>query len=91
MICAKFGLNCPSGSGEDFLILSMSFRYIRYYLPLEKGRALHLNKIESPSPKDALCQVWLKLVLEEKIFKVRQCTVFLLFPWIHLNRAWPFI
>ena len=61
MICAKFGLNCPSGSGEDFLILSMSFRYIRNYLPLEKGRALHLNKIESPSPKDALCQVWLKL------------------------------
>ena len=23
---------------------------------------LHLNKLESPSPKDALCQVWLKLV-----------------------------
>ena len=22
---------------------------------------LHLNKLESPSPKDALCQVWLKL------------------------------
>ena len=29
--------------------------------PLEKGGALHLNKLESPSPKDALCQVWLKL------------------------------
>ena len=29
------------------------------YLPLEKGRALHLNKLESPLPKDALCQVWL--------------------------------
>ena len=34
----------------------------RNYLPLEKGGALHLNKLESPSPKDALCQVWLKLV-----------------------------
>ena len=33
----------------------------RNYLPLEKGRALHLNKLEFPSPKDALCQVWLKL------------------------------
>ena len=22
---------------------------------------LHLNKLESPSPKNALCQVWLKL------------------------------
>ena len=32
------------------------------YLLLEKGRALHLNKVESPSPKDALCLVGLKLV-----------------------------
>ena len=31
------------------------------YLPLEKDKALLLNKLESPSPKDALCQVWLKL------------------------------
>ena len=29
------------------------------YVPLEKGGAL--NKLESPLPKDALCQVWLKL------------------------------
>ena len=28
------------------------------HLPLEKGGALHLNKLESPLPKDALCQVW---------------------------------
>ena len=32
-----------------------------YYLPLEKGVALHLNKHKSPSPKDASYQVWLKL------------------------------
>ena len=30
------------------------------YLPLEKGGALHLNKLKSSSPKDALCQLWLK-------------------------------
>ena len=30
-------------------------------LPMGKGRALHLNKLEFPSPKDALCHVWLKL------------------------------
>ena len=29
-------------------------------LPWEKDGALHLNKIESTLPKDALCQVWLK-------------------------------
>ena len=36
---------------------------------------LHLNKLESPSPKNALWQVCLKLgpvVLEKKIFKIRQ-------------------
>ena len=46
------------------------------YLPFEKGEALHLNKLESPSPKDALCQVWLKLAQwfrEKRIFKLRLC------------------
>ena len=38
------------------------FRNFHNYLLLEKGGALHLNKLESPTPKDALCQVWLKLV-----------------------------
>ena len=37
------------------------FLLFRNYLPLEKGGALHLNKLESPSPKNAMCQVWLKL------------------------------
>ena len=39
----------------------MYFLLFRNYLPLEKGEDLYLNKLESPSPKDALCQVWLKL------------------------------
>ena len=30
-------------------------------LPLEKGEDLYLDKLEFPLPKDALCQVWLKL------------------------------
>ena len=38
------------------------FLLFPYYLLLEKGMAIHLNKIKSPSLKDALCQVWLKLV-----------------------------
>ena len=37
------------------------FSLFRYYLLLEMGVILHLIKLESPSPKDALCQVWLKL------------------------------
>ena len=43
-----------------FLNFINVFSQIRNYLPLEKGEALLLNKLESPSPKDTLCQVWLK-------------------------------
>ena len=45
-----------------FLIFVNVFSQLCNYLPLEKAGALHLNKLESPSPKDALCQFWLKLV-----------------------------
>ena len=37
------------------------FLLFRNYLPMEMGVVLYLNKLESPSPKDALCQVWLEL------------------------------
>ena len=60
MHCAMFGWNWPSGSGEeDFLNFVNVFSLFRNYLHLEKGEALHLNKLESTSLKDALCQVWL--------------------------------
>ena len=62
MLCAKLGRNWPSDSREEeFFNFINVFSLFRNYLPLEKGGALHLNKFESPSPKDALCQVWLKL------------------------------
>ena len=62
MLCATFGWNWLSGTGEeDFLNFVNVFSLFRNYLPLEKGRAIHLNKLESPLPKDALYQVWLKL------------------------------
>jgi hypothetical protein len=31
------------------------------YLPIERGNPLHLNKLESPPPKDDLRQVWLEV------------------------------
>ena len=31
------------------------FSLFRYYIPLEKGRTLYLNKLKSLSSKDALC------------------------------------
>jgi hypothetical protein len=37
------------------------FLLVYNYLPLEKGYPLHFYKLESPPPKDDLCQVWLNL------------------------------
>ena len=47
---------------KRFLNFVNVFLLFSNYLPLEKDGGLHLNKFESPSPKDALWQVWLKLV-----------------------------
>ena len=44
-----------------FLNFIKVFWLFHNFLPLKKGRALHLHKIESSSPKEVLCQVWLKL------------------------------
>ena len=37
------------------------FSLFCYHLPFGKAGVLHLNKLESPTPKNALCQVSLKL------------------------------
>ena len=64
MHCAKFGWNWPSGSGEvKYFNFINVFSLVRNYLPLEEGGAFYLNKVESASPMDALCQVWFKLAL----------------------------
>ena len=44
-----------------FLKFVNVFSLFRYYLSLENNMSLHLNKLESPSPMDALCQVLLKI------------------------------
>jgi hypothetical protein len=44
-----------------FLKIFSAFSLFRYYLPLERGYLLLLNKLKSPPPKDDLCQVWSKL------------------------------
>ena len=53
ILCAEFVRNWPSGSAET----------ISYLSPLGKGHDPHLNKLASPLPQDALCQVSLKLAL----------------------------
>jgi hypothetical protein len=91
IICIKNDWIRPAGSGEEFF-LNLLFRY---YLPLEIGYSLGLNKLESPSPKDDLCQVWLykigPVVLERKIFKWPHPIFTFLWLSPPLKRIWPFI
>ena len=61
MLCTKFGWNRPSGScEEDFFNLDNVFSLFPYS-PLRKGQGPSFEKLEIPSTKDILCQVWLKL------------------------------
>jgi hypothetical protein len=62
IVCTKFDWIWPAGSEEDFKKNFCVFLLFRHYLPLEKGYPLPLKKLESPSRKNDLCQVWLKLV-----------------------------
>ena len=54
------------------------FSLYHNYLPLEKGRALHLNKL-SPSPRDTLCNVRLKLFYRRRFFNFVNVHVYSLF------------
>ena len=49
------------------------YSLVGYFLPLKKGVTLYLNKLESPSLKDALCAKFKigLVILEKKIFKFR--------------------
>ena len=46
------------GRFSNFIKLFFLFHY---HLPLEKGETIHLMKLESSLPKNALCSIWLKL------------------------------
>ena len=50
------------------------------YLPLKKGWALHLKKLESSSPRDTLCQVWLKLDHSSRFWRRRFLNFINVFP-----------
>ena len=63
VFCAKFGWSNPWDSWKKSLKFRQCVFAFHFYLPLEKGVVFHLNKAESPSPQNTLCQVWLKLDL----------------------------
>ena len=55
---------------KRFLNFVNVFSPFRNYFPFEKSGVPYLNKIESPSPKDDLCQVWLKLA--QWFFRIKE-------------------
>ena len=66
MLCAKFGWNWPSDSVEDFYFFK--FRQCIFAISFSK----HLNKLEFPSYKNALCHVMLELA-QWRFFKFCYC------------------
>ena len=58
----KVFLKLAKCAGEEVFFHFLNvFSIFCNYLLMEKDRTLHWNKHQSPLPKDALCQVWLKL------------------------------
>ena len=95
MLRSKFVWNWSSGSGEqDFKMLSMYFCYFHNILPLKKSMALHLDILEFPSPKDALCQGclgldrWFGRRKFLKMLSMYICYFVIISPW---KKAWLFI
>jgi hypothetical protein len=60
IIFTKFDWFWHAGSREYMFFNFNVFLLFCYYLSLERGNPLHLYKLESPIPKDDLCQVSLK-------------------------------
>ena len=46
---------------KHMIIIILIKRRKIHYLLYGNKIVFHLNKLESPSPKDVLCQIWLKL------------------------------
>ena len=57
MLCAKYGLKCPSGTGEEDIkkFAIMYFYYFAIFSNLRRVWPFIRKKTESSSPKDALC------------------------------------
>jgi hypothetical protein len=76
-----------------FLKIFSVFALFCYYLPFVKGYALRLSKLESPLPKNDLCQVRLKLAqwFWRRRF-LNDPTPFLhVCDYLPFEEAWPFI
>ena len=78
--------------GRKFLNLVNLFSPFRNHLLLEKSVALHSKKLESSLPKNALCQVWLKLAKWFWRIFLNFVNVFSLFRnYLPLEKVGPFI
>ena len=57
------------------------FKFRQCIFTILSLRGLHLNKIESPLPKNAMCQLWLKVVAWFGSFSLNFGNVFQLFRY----------
>ena len=60
------------------MVLEMMVFQIRQCIFVIMSGTLHLNKLESPLPKNGLCQ---EINQVEMIFQIRQCIFAIISPW----------
>ena len=91
MLCAKFGLNWPSGSGvEYFFISSMYFRHFVIISSWKRAESIIWTNLNPHHPKmlvPSLFEIG-SVVLDSKIFSICQCIFTPPPPW---KKAGPFI
>ena len=75
MLCVNFNSNWSNGAGEKVFLKKSCQFILTLQFPHNLTSVLHLNKLESPTPKTALCDVCFELgpvVVEKKCFKAGQ-------------------
>ena len=86
LLCAKFGWFWK----KNFLNFVNVFLLFRFYLPLEKGMALHLFKLESTSSKNAVYQVfWISSMYFRYFVIISPWKSVGHFIWTNLNPLHP--
>ena len=93
MLCAKFSWNWPSGSGEDFWIFSMYFRYFVIISPWKRAGPINWSTwipFTQGCFVPSLVEIG-SVVLEKKIFNISSMYFHYFVIISSWKRAWPFI
>ena len=87
MLSAKFGEICPVVLDRKIFQFHQCIITIWLSSPLGKGVPIHLNKLKSPLPNNALCWVWLNLNLIQWFWRRQKCEKFTMTTQFSIRKA----